>query len=159
MADSSALESERRLSVTWHTAPAREDASRRIALEDGDWFLTVYQSPWEIVIVGAVHIAQALVTLAMAAGFKVRVIDPRESYATQERFPGIGNWMADEILWRAKIAPSTRAAVLTPKQRLALRRATRFVSREALRIIGHDNSDPPASWLIHQRWKANGVCP
>jgi CTP:molybdopterin cytidylyltransferase MocA/xanthine/CO dehydrogenase XdhC/CoxF family maturation factor len=66
-----------------------EDASRRITLEDGDWLLTVYQSTWEIVIVGAVHIAQALVTLAVPAGFRVRVIDPRASYATQERFPGI----------------------------------------------------------------------
>jgi formamidopyrimidine-DNA glycosylase len=77
----------------------------------------------------------------------------------QDGFPGIGNWMADEILWRAKIAPSIRAAALTPKQRMALRRATRFVSREALRIIGQDYSDPPASWLIHQRWKAAGICP
>ena len=41
----------------------------------------------------------------------------------------------------------------------ALRRATRFVSREALRIIGHDNSDLPDSWLIHQRWSAKGICP
>lgn len=77
----------------------------------------------------------------------------------QDGFPGIGNWMADEILWRAKILPATRAAALTPSQRNAFRRATRFVSREALRIIGHDNSDPPATWLIHQRWKAKGVCP
>jgi len=77
----------------------------------------------------------------------------------QSGFPGIGNWMADEILWRAQIAPGTRAAALTAKQRASLRRATRFVSREALRIIGHDNSDLPDSWLIHQRWKATGICP
>lgn len=77
----------------------------------------------------------------------------------QSGFPGIGNWMADEILWRAKIAPANRAATLSATQRAALLRATRFVSREALRIIGHDNSDLPDSWLIHQRWKAGGVCP
>jgi formamidopyrimidine-DNA glycosylase len=77
----------------------------------------------------------------------------------QDGFPGIGNWMADEILWRAKIAPSLRAGALASKQQMAVRRATRFVSREALRIIGHDNSDLPASWLIHQRWKSKGVCP
>ena len=35
----------------------------------------------------------------------------------------------------------------------------RFVSREALRIVGHDYSDPPASWLIHQRWKAERSLP
>ena len=77
----------------------------------------------------------------------------------QNGFPGVGNWMADEILWRARIAPTTRAGSLTLPQQAALRRATRFVSREAMRIIGNDFSDPPRSWLIHQRWKPGGVCP
>jgi len=77
----------------------------------------------------------------------------------QEGFPGIGNWMADEILWRAGIAPAKKSGELDGKERAALRRATRFVSSEALRIIGHDYADPPKAWLIHQRWKAKGVCP
>ena len=77
----------------------------------------------------------------------------------QSGFPGIGNWMADEILWRAKIAPARLAGKLIAPERTALRRATRFVSREALRIIGHDNSDLPDSWLVHQRWSAKGICP
>lgn len=77
----------------------------------------------------------------------------------QSGFPGIGNWMADEILWRARIAPSTPSGDLTATERAALRRATRFVSREALRIIGPDDGDLPNSWLIHHRWKPGGVCP
>ena len=77
----------------------------------------------------------------------------------QSGFPGIGNWMADEVLWRAKIAPARLAGKLSVTELAALRRATRFVSREALRIIGHDNSDLPDSWLIHQRWSAKGICP
>ncbi|MDQ6765088.1 MAG: Fpg/Nei family DNA glycosylase [Verrucomicrobiota bacterium] len=77
----------------------------------------------------------------------------------QEGFPGVGNWMADEILWRAHVAPATPAALLTTAQLTAFRRATRYVSRAALQIIGHDYSDPPAAWLIHQRWKRKGVCP
>ncbi|MEP7077581.1 MAG: DNA-formamidopyrimidine glycosylase family protein [Chthoniobacterales bacterium] len=77
----------------------------------------------------------------------------------QSGFPGIGNWMADEILWRAKIAPSIAAGRLTTAQRWALRRATRFVSAAALSIIGRDFGDPPRSWLIHQRWKRGGKCP
>lgn len=70
-------------------AAAREDASRRIAVDDNDWFLTPYSVPWEIVIVGAVHIAQALAALAIGSGYRVRVIDPRAPYATDERFAGI----------------------------------------------------------------------
>ncbi len=77
----------------------------------------------------------------------------------QSGFPGIGNWMADEILWRARIAPASRSGELTAAQQTALRRATRFVSREALRIIGSDFADPPKTWLIHQRWKPSGICP
>ncbi len=77
----------------------------------------------------------------------------------QSGFAGIGNWMADEILWRAAILPARKSGDLNGKERITLRRATRFVSREALRIIGHDYADPPKTWLIHQRWKSKGVCP
>ncbi len=77
----------------------------------------------------------------------------------QSGFAGIGNWMADEILWRSKIAPATKSGALTAKQRTALHRAIRFVATEALRTIGQDYSDPPDTWLIHQRWKRGGICP
>jgi xanthine dehydrogenase accessory factor len=42
-----------------------------------------------LVIVGAVHIAQALAQLAAIAGFDVAIIDPRTTFATLERFPGV----------------------------------------------------------------------
>jgi formamidopyrimidine-DNA glycosylase len=77
----------------------------------------------------------------------------------QDGFAGIGNWMADEILWRAKIAPATLASALSAAQRARLLRETRFIASESLRIIGPDFSDPPPEWLIHQKWKREGVCP
>ena len=77
----------------------------------------------------------------------------------QERFPGIGNWMADEILWRAGIHPRQLAGQLDAGQLRALYREIRHVCREALRIIGKDWSDPPQSWLFHYRWKKGGTCP
>ncbi len=77
----------------------------------------------------------------------------------QNGFAGIGNWMADEILWRAKIAPSALAGSLSATQRARLLRETRFVASESLRIIGPDFSDPPPDWLIHQKWKRDGICP
>jgi formamidopyrimidine-DNA glycosylase len=67
--------------------------------------------------------------------------------------------MADEILWRAGIRPATRAAKLTKPRRAVLLRETKFVARESLRTLGKDFSDPPKSWLIHQCWKADGICP
>lgn len=77
----------------------------------------------------------------------------------QSGFPGIGNWMADEILWRAKVAPARPAGDLGEGERAALLRETRFVARESLRIIGVNFADSPRTWLIHQRWKAGGLCP
>src|SRR6267143_4938035 len=77
----------------------------------------------------------------------------------QSGFSGIGNWMADEILWRAKVLPSKITGSLSSKERGALFRATRFIARESLQITAPDLSDPPKSWLIHQRWRAGGKCP
>jgi formamidopyrimidine-DNA glycosylase len=77
----------------------------------------------------------------------------------QNGFPGIGNWMADEILWRAKVLPSKRIRRLTARDRSALFRATKFVVRRSLETLGKDFSDPPKNWLIHQKWKRDGICP
>lgn len=77
----------------------------------------------------------------------------------QNGFPGIGNWMADEILWRAKILPLRRARSLRDPERAALLRETKFVVRRSLQTLGHDFSDPPRGWLIHERWSRTGVCP
>ncbi|MEM9400269.1 MAG: DNA-formamidopyrimidine glycosylase family protein [Verrucomicrobiota bacterium] len=77
----------------------------------------------------------------------------------QDYFPGIGNWMADEILWRAKIHPARKAASLTVEELDLLWRVTREVSRDALRVIGKDWSDPPEHWLFQHRWRDGGRCP
>ncbi|HEX4635027.1 MAG TPA: XdhC family protein [Rhizomicrobium sp.] len=93
---------------------AGEDTSRRVAMDDNDWFLTPYHVPWEIVIVGAVHIAQALASLAEPAGYRVRVIDPRTPYATQERFPGIAlehAWPDEALAGRPLTAHSALVAL------------------------------------------------
>jgi formamidopyrimidine-DNA glycosylase len=77
----------------------------------------------------------------------------------QDGFPGIGNWMADEILWRAMVLPSKRTGKLSRCERAAIFRATKFVVRRSLATLGRDFSDPPKNWLIHEKWNRNGVCP
>ena len=77
----------------------------------------------------------------------------------QHGFPGIGNWMADEILWRSHVLPAKRIGRLTERDRAALLRATQFVVRRSLETLGKDFSDPPKDWLIHQKWKRDGICP
>jgi formamidopyrimidine-DNA glycosylase len=80
----------------------------------------------------------------------------------QERFPGIGNWMADEILWRSRIQPGRRAGELDAEERSCLYREIRTVVRGALKHIarpGRHWGDPPDGWLFHQRWSDGGLCP
>lgn len=77
----------------------------------------------------------------------------------QECFPGIGNWMADEILWRAGIHPSRRTGSLTPRESTTLHRMAVEVSRDAVRVIGRNWGTPPDSWLFNHRWKDGGRCP
>jgi len=58
-------------------------------IEATDYFFRPFVRPMELIIIGAVHIAQILTALAIHVGFKVTIIDPRQSYATRERFPNI----------------------------------------------------------------------
>ncbi|MBT5902571.1 MAG: Fpg/Nei family DNA glycosylase [Opitutaceae bacterium] len=85
----------------------------------------------------------------------------------QERFPGVGNWMADEILWRAGIHPAQPAGSLNPSEITTLYRETRAVCRNAMnRIAGQGDYLPhnlnegiPNSWLFNHRWRDGGTCP
>lgn len=77
----------------------------------------------------------------------------------QDPFPGVGNWMADEILWRARLHPARPAGSLSSAKLRALHEATVFVARGALATVGKRGGDPPEDWLFHVRWKDGGHCP
>jgi xanthine dehydrogenase accessory factor len=91
----------------------RDDESGTVKLRGEDWFLQVHNPPVRIVVVGAVHIAQALVPLAAQLGYGVIVVDPRRSFATDERFPGVAvstEW-PDEAM--DALRPDARTVVVT----------------------------------------------
>jgi len=77
----------------------------------------------------------------------------------QEHFPGIGNWMADEILWQSHLKPMRKCGTVTEEESQILWKTIRVISRTAIRIIGKDFSDPPEDWLFGHRWKKGGFCP
>jgi formamidopyrimidine-DNA glycosylase len=77
----------------------------------------------------------------------------------QSGFPGIGNWMADEILWRAQLHPLLPAGSLSESQLMKLWRSLRFVCRGAMKHVSKDFSDPPRGWLFNERWDDSGRCP
>lgn len=60
-----------------------------VDIEGKSLFLNVHLPPPRIVVIGAVHISQALAPMAALSGFAVTIIDPRTAFATPERFAGI----------------------------------------------------------------------
>ncbi len=57
--------------------------------EDEQTFVCIHNPPLRLAIVGGAHIAQALVPMAQSLGYDPVVIDPREAFASKERFPGV----------------------------------------------------------------------
>jgi xanthine dehydrogenase accessory factor len=91
----------------------REDRARRSEIEGRDVFVNVFLPPLRMIVVGAVHIAQPLARIAALAGFDVTVVDPRESYASALRFPGVAlrvQWPEEGV---TELAPDARTAVVT----------------------------------------------
>jgi xanthine dehydrogenase accessory factor len=91
----------------------QRDESRLAEVGDETWFLHVHAPPYRLLIVGAVHIAQVLAPLASLLGIAVTVIDPRRSFANEQRFPGV----ALSLLWPdeaiAALGPDPRSAIVT----------------------------------------------
>jgi xanthine dehydrogenase accessory factor len=66
--------------------------SGKSGMEDtpqGRVFLTVYVPAAQLVVIGAVHISQALAPIAKLVGYDVTIVDPRTAFATPERFPDV----------------------------------------------------------------------
>jgi len=94
---------------------ARFRSGRSGMAEDGVTFLTVHVPPPRLVMIGAVHISQALSPMARLAGFDPLVIDPRTAFATPERFAGVpvvAEW-PDEALKGNPLDAYTALAALT----------------------------------------------
>ncbi|WP_417599459.1 XdhC family protein [Pararhodobacter oceanensis] len=106
------LETWARRLIKRETMPERFRADKSGLEADGE-FVTLFNPPLRLLIVGAVHIAQALIPMARLAGYDPVLIDPREAFASPTRFPDTAlrhDW-PDEAL--AAEAPDARTAVVT----------------------------------------------
>ena len=91
----------------------RLDQSKLIEEESGNLFIQPFNTPLRMIVVGAVHIAQDLVNMASQCGFKVSLVDPRQAFASEARFPGttlINEW-PDKALESLRI--DQRSAIIT----------------------------------------------
>ena len=99
---------------------ARADTSGPAHVEGESWFLAVFNPPLDLAIIGAVHVAQPLATMASLAGFGVRIIDPRTAFATAARFPGVRlchEW-ADEAFAKEPLGVRSAVVALTHDPKL-----------------------------------------
>lgn len=62
--------------------------AQSVEVSTDSFFINVHLPAPRIVVIGAVHISQALAPMAQLAGFDIRIIDPRTAFATPERFEG-----------------------------------------------------------------------
>ena len=92
--------------------------ARRVRIErsgllpqDQDLFVRVYADAPRLLIVGAVHVAAALVPMATLAGLQVTLIDPRPSFGSAERFPGVALSNESPRLAMARFAPDSRVTI------------------------------------------------
>ena len=80
---------------------------------EGSLFVRAYNPPLRLIIIGAVHTAQALAPMAKMAGYDVILIDPRSAFASADRFPGVtlmDEWPEPAL---EKLAPDHRSAIVT----------------------------------------------
>jgi len=93
------------------------EKSGLITLAPGvDAFVDIFPPPPLMVIIGAVHVAQAVVTYARPLGFRIVVVDARQTLATRERFPDVDDLIVawpDEAYAQLPITKTTAIVILT----------------------------------------------
>ena len=91
-----------------------QDRSGAVDVEGGgSLFVRAYNPPLRLIIIGAVHTAQALAPMAKMTGYDVILIDPRSAFASADRFPGVtlmDEWPEPAL---EKLAPDHRSAIVT----------------------------------------------
>ena len=93
----------------------RMGKSASVDIEGKTYFLTVQAPPARLVVIGAVHVSQALAEMARLVDFDVTIVDPRTAFASEERFPNvrvIAEW-PDKVLPEIGLDPYTGIAALT----------------------------------------------
>ena len=108
----------RRLERCGHETRFRMDRSG--FEEDRETFVAIHNPPLRLIVVGAVHIAQALVPMARTLGYDPVVIDPRESFSSPARFPGtplLHDW-PDEAVAGLGLDARTALVLLTHDPKL-----------------------------------------
>ena len=96
------------------------DKSTSTENQNKRYFIQVFNPPKRMIIIGAVHISQALAPIAKISGFDVTIVDPRTAWASAERFPDtkIDTSWPDEAIIDLNIDSRTAVVALTHDPKL-----------------------------------------
>jgi formamidopyrimidine-DNA glycosylase len=101
--------------------------------------------------------ALELSTRALAGALRARRGQAKSALMDQTFASGIGNLIADEVLWQARVHPKTRLQELGDEEIAELAKAVRAVLRRA--VERYDYISRNRSWLLHVRGRPNAACP
>ena len=93
----------------------RTGQSGAVTADGANVFINVQVPAPRLVVIGAVHISQALAPMARIAGYDMEIIDPRSAFATPERFPDVplhADW-PEVVLAARPLDPFTALAAVT----------------------------------------------
>ena len=91
----------------------RLDRATIVAEGEREWFVEPFNRPPRLVLIGAVHISEALARMAAMVGFEVVVVEPRRRFAEQASFAAVETrvgWPREEL---AELGIDPRTAIVS----------------------------------------------
>lgn len=132
------------------------DQGRRIAMTDGRRLARVWlggpaSGETKILELGPDALRDLPASEVLAKYLSTRKAPIKATLMDQTWISGLGNWLADEVLFHAKIAPARTGASLSLEEVSALRAHILKILETAV-DAGADEHKYPADWLFHVRW-------
>jgi formamidopyrimidine-DNA glycosylase len=132
------------------------DGGRRVAYADARRFgrIRLQQDPAReppIALLGFDPLEALPSAPDLAAHLSRRKAPLKAVLLDQSLFAGVGNWVADEVLYQARLSPHRPARSLSPAEVRRLRRSLQAVIARAV-SVNADSDRFPTTWLFHTRW-------
>jgi len=114
------------------------------------WHPDILQAP-PIAALGPDPLLETLSVPGLQAAFARSRRPVKSALLDQSLFAGVGNWIADELLYQCGLNPHTPVCTLDAKTLRRLVRKLKDILELAV-SAGADDSQFPATWLFHHRW-------
>lgn len=104
-----------------------------------------------IAALGPDPLVDQLIPADIAAAFSGKKRPVKSALLDQRLFAGVGNWIADEVLYQARLSPHRACGTLSPAEIQKLLKTLQRILEKAVEV-GADDTLFPKTWLFHHRW-------